>query len=301
MTFEASPMTYRPKSTFKGVSIKLLFEQLLANGHSAIAAHALLVGMLEHPGTETEPVLPAWWKLELNGGRIAIKTPAGSVDPAEVFARKNGLAVNGPPPAGGTVFIPSAEDWRKYGAQAPDIWRLRAAQEEYARRKAASQPAGKEPEPIAKPGPEPSPTEPIAGSATEPVASPPAEPAPEPSPAVPVAGYSPSEALRAARAALIAALRFRSGSCGRAAPSLAETASSLDSNAEKAIVMLRARLKPDNSVKLGDHKTEIMEASGVSSKLYDSYVWPKARERAGLSPKGKSGPKNQSGNNSRRE
>jgi hypothetical protein len=163
-------MTYRPKSTFKGISIKLLFEQLRAVGHSAAAAHALLTGMLEHAGTETEPVLPAWWKLERNGDRIAIKTPAGSLDPAEVFVRKNGLAANDPPPAGGTVFVPSAEDWRKYGAQAPDIWRLRAAQEAYARRKAASQPAGKEPEPVVEPAPEP---------ITEPAAEPVAEPVPE--------------------------------------------------------------------------------------------------------------------------
>jgi hypothetical protein len=152
-------MTYRPKSTFKGVSIKLLFEQLRAVGHSEVAALGLLVSMLEHPGTETEPVLPAWWKLELNGDRIAIRTPAGSLDPAEVFARKNGLAVNGPPPAGGTVLVPSAEDWRKYGAQAPHIWRLRAAQEEYARRKAARQPTAKEPEP--------SPIEPVSEATNE--------------------------------------------------------------------------------------------------------------------------------------
>jgi hypothetical protein len=69
----------------------------------------------------------------------------------------------------------------------------------------------------------------------------------------------------------------------------------------KAIAELATRLKPDNMVKREDYRAEIMKKYGVSAKLYDGYVWPKARERAGLPPKGSPGPKTQSGNNSRRD
>ena len=72
--------------------------------------------------------------------------------------------------------------------------------------------------------------------------------------------------------------------------------------AQKAIVCLAAKLKPDDSVTRDAHKAEIMQTFGISEQQYLTHIWPEARVLVSLPRLGSGGrkPKTKSADSDRR-
>jgi hypothetical protein len=87
MTNEDEP--YKPLSVVRGITIKSLFDTLLATGHTPVSARALLQDSwdLRRPPPPTDPPLQDPRFRFDSDGRLTIQVAEGRVDPATVFIR----------------------------------------------------------------------------------------------------------------------------------------------------------------------------------------------------------------------
>jgi hypothetical protein len=64
-----------------------------------------------------------------------------------------------------------------------------------------------------------------------------------------------------------------------------------DDKDQRAIALAAARLKPDDSVKRDDLWKALKPLPGISARYFEHHIWPAARKLAGLTERGKPGPK----------
>jgi hypothetical protein len=67
----------------------------------------------------------------------------------------------------------------------------------------------------------------------------------------------------------------------------------------RAIAKAAAELKPDDSVKRDDLWNALQPLPGISARHFESHIWPEARKQAGLTERGRPGPKEEEINSPR--